>query len=69
MTEMNVNGNGNGNTKWQLTKEKILMFSGLILCLAEFISAEIFSRPFHFEFLILGAALCGVSIASWGDKR
>ncbi len=57
------------NSNWQLTKEKILMYAGLGFCSAEFIAVEAFNRPWHFEWLILGAALCGVSIASWGDKK
>lgn len=58
-----------GRTTWQLTKEKILMCSGLMLIGAEFINGEILGRTFHGEFLLAGAALCGVSIASWGDKK
>lgn len=61
--------NETGRTKWQLTKEKILMWSGLVLIAAEFVNSEVLGRSFHGEFLLAGAALCGVSIASWGDKK
>jgi hypothetical protein len=54
---------------WTVTKEKILMFSGLLLIGGEFVNGEILGRTFHGEFLLAGAALCGVSIASWGDKK
>lgn len=59
----------NGRSTWQLTKEKILMWSGLVLIGAEFVNSEVLGRSFHGEFLLAGAALCGVSIASWGDKK
>lgn len=54
---------------WRLTKERILMWAGLFLIAAEFINAELRNGTFHVEFLIGGLALCGISIASWGDKR
>lgn len=54
---------------WQLTKEKILMFSGLMLIAFETINAEVLGRTFHTEFVLAGLALCGVSIAQWGDKK
>jgi hypothetical protein len=67
-------GNGNGwngkrESQWRLTKEKILMFSGLVVIFMELANAEILGHTFHFEFLIAGLALCGISIAAWGDKR
>jgi hypothetical protein len=61
-----INGNGNG---WKATKEKILMFAGLAIVGIELVHAEIFSGTFHLEFLIAGLALCGVSIAQWGDRK
>lgn len=63
------NGNGNGERQWKLTKEKILMFSGLAVIFSQFISAEFGGRPFHYEFLVVGLALCGISITQWGDKK
>lgn len=63
------NGNGRRESQWRLTKEKILMFSGLIVIFSELVNAEVAGHTFHFEFLIAGLALCGISIASWGDKR
>lgn len=45
------------------------MFFGIALVSAEFINAEIFSGTFHLEFLIGGLALCGISIAQWGDRK
>lgn len=59
----------NPQHQWRLTREKILMFFGLSLIAAEFINAEVRSGTFHLEFLIGGLALCGISIAQWGDKR
>jgi hypothetical protein len=59
----------NGEKAWRLTREKILMFSGLTLVLAEFINSELIGGTFHYEFLIGGLALCGISIAQWGDRR
>jgi hypothetical protein len=55
--------------QWQLTREKILMFFGLMLIGAEFTNAELLGGTFHVEFLLGGLALCGISIAQWGDKR
>jgi hypothetical protein len=63
------NQNHNGAKQWLLTKEKILMFAGLIIIFAEAVSTEVFARPFHFEFLLAGLALCGISITQWGDKK
>ena len=54
---------------WSLTRQKILMFAGLLLVGAEFVNAEILAGTFHLEFLLGGLALCGVSITQWGDKR
>lgn len=66
---MDNDTNRNGRRKWPITKEKILMFCGLVLIGAEFINAELRGDSFHYEFLICGLALCGISIAQWGDKR
>jgi hypothetical protein len=54
---------------WKITREKILMYSGLTLVGASFINSEILGGVFHYEFLIAGLALCGISIAQWGDRR
>jgi hypothetical protein len=61
--------NDNGHRQWSLTKEKILMFAGRIIIFSEAVSTEAFGRPFHFEFLLAGLALCGISITQWGDKK
>jgi len=63
-----VTGNGNGNG-WKVTKEKVLMFSGLTLIGFEAFNAELLMGTFHLEFLLAGLALCGVSIAQWGDRK
>lgn len=55
--------------RWRLTREKLLMFCGLALICAEFVNAEILGGSFHYEFLIGGLALCGISVAQWGDKK
>jgi hypothetical protein len=62
-------GNGGGERLWRVTKEKILMFAGLAIIFSELINAEVFGRTFHFEFLLAGLALCGISIAQWEDRR
>lgn len=62
-------GNGNGEKKWRLNREKILMYAGLAIICATWINSELLGRPFHYEYLVLGAALCGISITTWGDKR
>jgi len=60
-----INSNGNG---WKITKEKILFFSGLVLIGFEAITPFFSSTAFRFEVVLAGLALCGVSIAQWGDK-
>lgn len=59
----------NGHNAWTLTKEKILMYSGIAVITYEVAFAEQLGQSFHFEVLLAGLALCGVSIAQWGDKR
>jgi hypothetical protein len=59
----------NGNGSWKVTREKILMFFGLAMIAFETIHAELFTGAFHLEFLLAGLALCGVSIAQWGDRK
>jgi hypothetical protein len=61
--------NGNNQNGWRATKEKILMSAGLSIIGVELIHAELFSGTFHLEFLLAGLALCGVSIAQWGDRK
>jgi hypothetical protein len=61
--------NGEGERPWKVTKEKILMFAGLAIIFSELVNAEVFGRTFHFEFLLAGLALCGISIAQWGDHK
>lgn len=63
---LSVNGNGNG---WRATKEKILMFAGLAVIGADVFHAEVFAGPVHLDILVVGLALCGVSLAQWGDKK
>jgi hypothetical protein len=45
------------------------MATGLILILGSFVNSELFGNTFHYEFLIAGLALCGISIAQFGDRR
>lgn len=54
---------------WRITKEKILMFSGLTLIGFEAITADVLGGTFHIEIVLAGLALCGVSITQWGDKK
>jgi hypothetical protein len=60
---------GNGSGAWRVTKEKILFFAGLAIIAYEITVPELLGEPFHFEVLIAGLALCGVSITQWGDKK
>ena len=55
--------------RWLLTREKILMVAGLLLIAYESIVPDLSGEPFHFEILLAGLALCGVSIAQWSDKQ
>jgi hypothetical protein len=57
-----------GQEKWQLSKEKILFVLGIVLILYEGIFAGFFHQEFHFEVLLTGLALCGVSVAQWWDN-
>lgn len=69
MTLKKENGNGNGHRQsWTLTREKILMWSGLSLIGATFI-AWILVRELRLEFLFTGLTLCGIGIAQWGDRK
>lgn len=45
------------------------MTFGLILIGFEAVNAEIRGGSFHLEFLLAGLALCGISIAQWGDRN
>jgi hypothetical protein len=56
--------------RWRwLTKENILFGLGICVIIFEVIHAEVLGRPFHIEFLLLGGALCGVSITQLVDRR
>lgn len=67
---MTTRNNQNGKKqKWLLTREKVLFVSGLLLTFSSFINADIRGGTFHYEFLIGGLALCGISITQWGDKK
>lgn len=63
------NGNGNGAKRWKAQREKILFFCGLAIIGFELINAELLGGVFHPEFLLAGAALCGISITNWGDRK
>lgn len=65
---MKSNGVNGGGSRWG-TREKILMYFGLALISAAFINSEVLGRTFHAEFLLGGLALCGISIAQWGDRK
>lgn len=42
---------------------------GVVIIIFETVNAELLGRSFHYEFLVLGAALCGIGITQLGDKR
>lgn len=52
-----------------LNKENTLFGLGICVIIFEVIHAEVLGRPFHIEFLLLGGALCGVSITQLVDRR
>lgn len=60
-------GNEDREKRWRLTREKILMSSGLMLIGFEAVIVVV-GLPFRFEFLLAGLALCGVSITQWKDR-
>lgn len=55
--------------KWKITREKILLNAGLIMMGSQIAIEILQPENFRFEFLIAGGALCGISIAQWGDRR
>lgn len=60
----------NTNGQWRITKEKILMFFGILLIAFEAVLASLGkASPLTWEFLLVGAAFCGISITQWGDKK
>jgi hypothetical protein len=69
MVNVNPDNGNNRQQQWHLTREKILMFFGLALIAFEAINSEIRGGAFHYEFLVCGLALCGISIAGWGNKK
>lgn len=60
---------GGKTRRLRITRERILLTLGIAIIVGEFINSEIRGRPFHYEFLLLAAALCGISITSLGDKK
>jgi hypothetical protein len=54
---------------WEITREKILMVAGLFIATTELVISVVDPAAFHYEFLIFGGSLCGISIAQWGDKK
>ena len=64
-----MTGNGTKKPRSKITRERVLLTLGIAIIVAEFINSELRGRPFHYEFLLLAAALCGISITSLGDKK
>jgi hypothetical protein len=50
-------------------RESVLMVAGLLLIGASFVVSEVRGGDFHFEFLLAGLALCGISITQFGDRK
>lgn len=61
--------NGSNKRMRVVTRENILLTLGIGIILAEFVNAEALGRTFHYEFLLLGAALCGIGITQLGEKK
>lgn len=59
----------NGGSKWNVNKEKILLFAGLLLLFYVVIGTTSFHQAFHPEVLLLIGGMFGLSIAGWGDKK
>jgi hypothetical protein len=57
------------DSAWHLTREKILMAAGLAIAASELVLTVVDPAAFHYEFLIFGGSLCGISITQWGDKK
>lgn len=51
------------------TRQNILFVLGVLIIVFEVIHAEVLNSPFHYEFLVLGASLCGVAITQIGDRK
>lgn len=56
-----------GKGLWR--RENLLMVLGIAIIVGSFVNSEVLGRTFHMEFLIVGAALCGVGITQLGDRR
>jgi hypothetical protein len=66
MTNKRANGDW---LRHLFSRENILMAVGVAIVLGSFVNSEVLGRTFHYEFLVLGAMFCGVSITQWGDKN
>jgi hypothetical protein len=57
-----------GRKRSLFTRENILLALGILIIGGSFINSEVLGRTFHYEFLLLGGALCGVGVAQLGDR-
>lgn len=53
----------------RISRQSLLMTLGVAIIIFEVVNAEVLDRPFHYEFLIAGLALCGVSITQITDRK
>lgn len=51
-----------------ITRENFLFALGVAIIVFEVVNSELLDRPFHYEFLVAGLALCGVGITQLGDR-
>lgn len=67
MTGENKNGGSDG--KWNVTKDKILLFSGLAFLTYIIVGVTSFHQEFHPEFLLVIGGMFGLAAATWGDRK
>lgn len=68
MADNGDNGLRKDRERWALTKEKVLMYSGLGLIASQVILRAVGSG-WSYQFVLAGLALCGVAITQWGEKK
>lgn len=64
---MDNDPNKKKESKWN--RANVLMAVGLVILFASWVNSEALGNTFHFEYLVVAAAFCGVSITQWGDKK
>lgn len=55
--------------RWALTKDKLLVYVGLVFAAATFVWSEVLAHDLHYEWLVFSAALCGLGIMHGLDRK